>query len=55
MLLDEALGDKRDNFNISIYGTDIDTASLLKAREAGYKNCHFILHDLVVSESGFSH
>lgn len=50
MLVDEGLGDKRDNFSISIYGTDIDTDSLLKAGEAGHKNCHFILHDLVLDK-----
>ncbi|MBI1870690.1 MAG: protein-glutamate O-methyltransferase CheR [Chlamydiae bacterium] len=81
ILLDEALGDKRDSFEISIYGTDIDRDSLTKAKEGIYrpqtvkgkmtdeilekyfdkgetlkvkdsikKNCHFMVHDLVLDK-----
>ena len=37
ILLSETLGAKRNNFGISIYGTDIDRANLTKAEEGVYK------------------
>lgn len=48
IIADEILGNRRDGFGVSIYGTDIDRHSLAKAEEGIYKSV--IVKDNIPSE-----